>query len=135
MMPCWSSSLIAPVALRRDAAMLTNSSKKRRLSASLPRFGMKATLRPSLVRYYHTTRENPSDSRVAALERLRTFRCERSNIANRRKPAVVEAETADPSVASRAQKEAQEAVVGKAPVLEPYLTLKLNCAKPRSRRS
>jgi hypothetical protein len=87
------------------------------------------------VWYYHTTRENPTDSRVAALERLRTFRCERSNIANRRKPAVVEAETADPSVASRAQKEAQEAVVGKAPVLEPYLTLKLNCAKPRSRRS
>jgi hypothetical protein len=90
---------------------------------------MKATLRPSLVWYYHTTLENPTDRRVAALERLRTFRCERSNIANRRKPAVVKAETADPSVASRAQKEAPGAV-GKAPVREPYFTLKLDCAKP-----
>jgi hypothetical protein len=40
-----SSSLIAPVALSRDAAKLTSSSKKMRLSASLPRFGMNLTLR------------------------------------------------------------------------------------------
>ena len=43
--PCRSSSLIAPVALRRDAARLTSSSKKMRLSASLPRFGMNLRLR------------------------------------------------------------------------------------------
>jgi hypothetical protein len=67
---------------------------------------MKATLRPSLVRYYHTTRENPIDSRVAALERLRTFRCERSNIANRREPTIAEPEATHPPVASRAQEKA-----------------------------
>ena len=44
-MPCRSSSLIAPVALRRDAARLRSSSKKMRLSASLPRFGMSLRLR------------------------------------------------------------------------------------------
>ena len=38
-------SLIAPVALRRDAAMLTSSSKKVRLSALLPRLGMNLKLR------------------------------------------------------------------------------------------
>ena len=41
----WFSSLITPVALRRDAATLTSSSKKMRLSASLPRFGMNLRLR------------------------------------------------------------------------------------------
>src|ERR1700722_13283927 len=35
-----SSSLITPVALRRDAAMLTSSSKKMRVFAPLPRLGM-----------------------------------------------------------------------------------------------
>ena len=43
MTPCLSSSLIAPVALRRDAVRLISSSKKMRLSASLPRFGMSLT--------------------------------------------------------------------------------------------
>ena len=44
MRTCRSSSLITPVALRRDAARLTSSSKKMRLSASLPRFGMNSRL-------------------------------------------------------------------------------------------
>ena len=39
--PYRSSSLIAPVALRRDAVRLASSSKKMRLSASLPRLGMR----------------------------------------------------------------------------------------------
>ena len=44
-MPCRSSSLIAPVALRRDAVRLRSSSKKQRLAASVPRFGMQLRLR------------------------------------------------------------------------------------------
>jgi hypothetical protein len=84
---------------------------------------------PVLLRYYHTTRENPIDSRVAALERLRKFRCEQSNIANRREPAIVEPETAYPPVASRAQEEALGPAVWKAPVLEPHFALELDRAK------
>ena len=45
MTPCLSSSLIAPVALRRDASRLTSSSKKKRPAASIPRFGMNLRLR------------------------------------------------------------------------------------------
>ena len=45
MMPCRSSSLIAPEALKRDTPTLTSSSKKRRLSASIARFGMILRLR------------------------------------------------------------------------------------------
>lgn len=41
----WSSSLIRPVALRRDTPTLTSWSKKTRVSASLPRFGMSLRLR------------------------------------------------------------------------------------------
>jgi hypothetical protein len=45
MTPCRSSILIAPVALSRDAARPTSSSKKTRLCASIPRFGMNLRLR------------------------------------------------------------------------------------------
>src|ERR1700722_11607251 len=45
----WSSSLIRPVALRRDTPTLTSWSKKTRVSASVPRLGMEAMLR---LRYY-----------------------------------------------------------------------------------
>ena len=41
----WSSSLIAPVARRRDTLRLTSSSKKMRLPASIARFGMNLRLR------------------------------------------------------------------------------------------
>ena len=40
-----ASNLIAPVALRRAASRLRSSSKKQRLAASVPRFGMKLRLR------------------------------------------------------------------------------------------
>ena len=44
-------------------------------------------------------------------------------------PAVVEPETANPPVASRAQEEAPGAAVRKTPVLEPHFTLELDRAK------
>jgi hypothetical protein len=47
--PCLSSSLIAPVALRRAASRLRSSSKKKRLAASIPRFGMKLRLRLAIM--------------------------------------------------------------------------------------
>ena len=50
----WSSILITPVALRRDAATLTSSSQKMRLSASVPRFGMNLEL--GLARHQCGTR-------------------------------------------------------------------------------
>jgi hypothetical protein len=62
MMPCRSSSLIAPVALRRDAERLTSSSKKMRLSASLPRFGMNlsyASPATCAVSLYHKQSRRP----------------------------------------------------------------------------
>jgi hypothetical protein len=52
----WSSSLIRPVALRRDTPTLTSRSKKTRVSASLPRFGMSLRLRFAL--WYHGTTVN-----------------------------------------------------------------------------
>ena len=63
-MPCRSSSLIAPVALRRDAERLTSSSKKMRLSASLARFGMGLRLRlvcatTGAVSSYHKQSRRP----------------------------------------------------------------------------
>jgi hypothetical protein len=45
-------------ALRRAASRLRSSSKKKRLAASIPRFGMKLRLRLARhLRYYGTTRE------------------------------------------------------------------------------
>ena len=57
-----SSSLIAPVALRRDTLTPTSSSKKMRLSASLPRFGMNLSYAsPAIcaVSLYHRQSQRP----------------------------------------------------------------------------
>jgi hypothetical protein len=66
-----SSSPIMPVALRRDAAMLTSSSKKMRVFASLPRLGMNFGLRLAATRgvsKYHMPA--PVDIVSAGLSRI-----------------------------------------------------------------
>jgi hypothetical protein len=75
MRACRSSSLIAPEARRRDATTLTSSSKKMRLSASLPRFGMnlRLRLRPPPVWYHDTTHECQSIEATQRWGGLRTF--------------------------------------------------------------
>jgi hypothetical protein len=56
MRACRSSSLIAPMARRRDTPTLTSWSKKTRRSASLPRLGMGLTdACPVPLRYQYTT--------------------------------------------------------------------------------